>query len=75
MDKPNIKDSLKGLIKTTPETPIQEIKPVKGKEREGFHINAWIPEEYEKPIKRYCVEHDITIREFIIQAVDKKLNP
>lgn len=73
MDKPNIKDQLKGLIKIVPDTPIQEIK--KTTSREGFHINAWIPEEYEKPIKRYCVEHDITIREFIIEAVDKKLNP
>lgn len=84
MDKPNVKDQLKGLIKTAPPTPVQEVKPVTPKKQKSnkkrlvkdddeFHINARIPMSYERIIKRYCLDHDINIRTFLIEAIDAKL--
>lgn len=68
------KKALSNLVTKAVTAPVQEIKPVKGKsERVGFHLNCWLPEEFEKPIKRYCVEYDITIREFMIQIINEKL--
>lgn len=68
------KNKLKGLIKTNPATPIQEVKPVKAEKEPEFHINARIPINYEDRIKRYCLDHKLTIRQFVLNAIDKELN-
>jgi hypothetical protein len=73
----NYKDKLGGLankLKTTPpQPPIQKVRPVKppapDKSNE-VQFNNWIPKTLLKRLKTFCIEHERSLKEFNIQALE-----
>jgi len=63
----NLADKLKNEI---PNTPIQQVQPIKEQE---VQFNNWIPKSLLKQIKAYGVEHEISLKEINIQALKKFL--
>lgn len=69
--------SLANKFKTDPpETPIQEVKPVKliaGGQAIEARFNNWIPLELKKRIKVYCARNDISQKDMSIAALEEYL--
>jgi hypothetical protein len=65
------------LKKDPPKTPIQEVHPVKSvedpKEAEA-QLNVWIPKSLLKKMKGYGIEHDLSLKDINIQALQSFLN-
>lgn len=70
----NLADKLK---KAPPKTPIQEVHPVKidaeVKEPEA-QLNVWIPKGLLKKMKGYGLEHDLSLKDLSILALEFFLN-
>lgn len=70
----NLADKLK---KEEPKTPIQEVSPVKSKvpakEPEG-QLNVWIPRNLLKKMKSHGVEHELSLKDITILALEKYLS-
>lgn len=61
----------------TPQTPIQQVQPVKalvtpGDEEEA-RFNNWIPKALKRKVKAYGAENDISQKDITIQALYKFL--
>ena len=65
------------LKKDPPKTPIQEVHPVKDveepKEAEA-QLNVWIPKSLLKKMKSYGIEHDLSLKDINILALQSFLN-
>ncbi len=65
------------LKKDPPNTPIQEVHPVKiveeTKESEA-QLNVWIPKSLLKKMKGYGLEHDLSLKDINILALQSFLN-
>ena len=48
-------------------------RPRKENPVETKNLNARIPKDLAKKLKMYCVQHDITIADFLIEAIKEKL--
>lgn len=59
----NLADKLK---KEIPNTPIQQVLPIKEPE---VQFNNWIPKSLLKKVKAYGVEHDMSLKEINIEAL------
>lgn len=61
----------------TPQTPIQQVQPVKEltvpAQEEEARFNNWIPKGLKRKIKAYGVQNDISQKEITIQALQKFL--
>ncbi|RCH54672.1 hypothetical protein DJ568_12700 [Mucilaginibacter hurinus] len=61
------------LKKEPPKTPIQEVHPVKAttelKEPEA-QLNVWIPKGLLKKMKGYGLEHDLSLKDLSILALE-----
>ncbi len=73
----NYKDKLGGLAdklkKERPKTPIQEVQPVKTEtvtKMAEVQFNNWIPKALLKRIKAFGVEHDRSLKEINIEALE-----
>ena len=61
----------------TPQTPIQQVQPVRsatvpvGEEEARF--NNWIPKDLKRKIKAYGAQNDISQKDITIQALQKFL--
>jgi len=64
------------LKKDSPKTPIQEVHPVKEieepKEAEA-QLNVWIPKSLLKKMKGYGIEHDLSLKDINILALQSFL--
>ncbi|GAB2971951.1 hypothetical protein GCM10027049_01970 [Mucilaginibacter puniceus] len=64
------------LKKDPPKTPIQEVHPVKSveeaKETEA-QLNVWIPKSLLKKMKGYGLDHDLSLKEINILALQSFL--
>ena len=77
----NYKDKLGGLankLKTSPpQAPIQKVQPIKppapDKSTE-VQFNNWIPKTLLKRLKTFCIEHEQSVKEFNIEALELLLN-
>ncbi|EHQ24318.1 hypothetical protein [Mucilaginibacter paludis] len=69
----NLADKLKK--ETTPQTPIQQVQPVKTEpvKEEEMQFNNWIPKILLKQVKAYGVEHEMTLKEINIRALKEFL--
>lgn len=74
--KPDVRNVLTGLINNASETPMQRVAPIKGgqAEEDTFHINAKIPQSYERRIKQFCLDKNMTIKQFLITSIDNMLD-
>lgn len=66
--------SLADKLKSDPlKTPIQEVAPVKQKSttKEEGQLNVWIPKALLKQMKTYGIEHDLSLKDITIQALEK----
>lgn len=65
------------LKKDPPKTPIQEVHPVKPveelKEAEA-QLNVWIPKSLLKKMKGYGIDHDLSLKDINILALQSFLN-
>ena len=65
------------LKKEPPNTPIQEVHPIKiveeTKESEA-QLNVWIPKSLLKKMKGYGLDHDLSLKDINIQALQSFLN-
>lgn len=70
------KDNLAGFanrLKVNNTTnPIQQVKPIITKEEE-VQLNVELPKSLLKEIKKACLERELKIKEFVIQALEKQL--
>jgi hypothetical protein len=73
----NYKDKLGGLadkLKTTPvQSPIQKVQPIKAPAPDRateVQFNNWIPKTLLKRLKTYCIEHEQSVKEFNIEALE-----
>lgn len=73
----NYKDKLGGLAnklkQERPQIPIQEVQPVKVEmalKTVEVQFNNWIPKALLKRLKAFGVEHDISLKEINIQALE-----
>jgi hypothetical protein len=61
----------------TPQTPIQQVQPVKptplSQDQEDARFNNWIPKALKRKIKAYGVQHDLSQKEITIRALEKFL--
>ena len=61
------------IKKETPQTPIQQVLPVKSMpvsaDLAEVRFNNWIPRDLKKKIKAYGVEHDISQKDITIRAL------
>ena len=61
----------------TPQTPIQQVLPVKeltgSAQEEDARFNNWIPKGLKRQIKAYGAQHDISQKDITIQALQKFL--
>ena len=61
----------------TPQTPIQQVLPVKeltvSAQEEEARFNNWIPKGLKRQIKAYGAQHDISQKDITIQALQKFL--
>lgn len=61
----------------TPQTPIQQVLPVKEltvpAQEEEARFNNWIPKGLKRKIKAYGAQHDISQKDITIQALQKFL--
>ena len=61
----------------TPQTPIQQVQPVKeltvSAQEEEARFNNWIPKGLKRQIKAYGAQHDISQKDITIQALQKFL--
>ena len=61
----------------TPQTPIQQVLPVKEltapAQEEEARFNNWIPKGLKRQIKAYGAQHDISQKDITIQALQKFL--
>lgn len=82
MAKEDQKKKLAGfadLLKTTPQAPIQEVRPVKEvvvealKEKEK-QLNVTIPESLNKRLKVYAATNEINVKEIVALAIESYLN-
>jgi len=75
--KSKLGDLADKLRKEVPETPLQEVRPVRfagaGKEKE-VQLNTWIPKGLLKRIKSYGVEHDLSVKDINIMALTSFLD-
>jgi hypothetical protein len=66
----NLADKIKN---ETPQTPIQQVLPVKAAaptaEDEEARFNNWIPKGLKRQIKAYGVQHDISQKDITIAAL------
>lgn len=77
----NYQDKLGGLankLKTAPtKPPIQKVQPIKppapDKSTE-VQFNNWIPKTLLKQLKTFCIEHEQSLKELNIQALENYLN-
>lgn len=56
--------------------PIQEVRPRVTKKtcnEEETQLNVWIPISLLKSLKKYSIEKDTTVKEFVIDAIKKQL--
>jgi NRPS condensation-like uncharacterized protein len=57
----------------TPQTPIQQVLPVKmltaSVDEEEARFNNWIPKALKRKIKAYGAQHDISQKDITIQAL------
>ncbi len=71
-DYKNKLGALAGKLKQErPQTPIQQVQPVKPsvpKEKE-VQFNNWLPKSLIKQVKRFAVEHERTIKDVLIDAL------
>ena len=70
--------NLASKIKTeTPQTPIQQVQPVKARamsaDEEVARFNNWIPKGLKRKIKAYGAQNDISQKDITIQALQKFL--
>jgi len=66
----NLADKLK---QERPKTPIQEVKPIKASAAEKVvevQFNNWIPKALLKRLKAYGLEHDLSLKDINIQALE-----
>jgi hypothetical protein len=77
----NYKDKLGGLadkLKTAPlQPPIQKVQPVKAPAPDKtteVQFNNWIPKTLAKRLKTFCIEHEQSIKEFNIEALELLLS-
>ncbi len=66
----NLADKLKN---EQPKTPIQEVHPVKvivAVKGAEVQLNTWIPKALLKRIKAYGLEHDLSLKDINIQALE-----
>jgi hypothetical protein len=73
----NYKDKLGGLankLKTTPpQPPMQKVQPVKAPapdKASEVQFNNWIPKALLKQLKTFCIEHEQSVKEFNIEALE-----
>jgi len=71
--------NLADKIKTeTPQTPIQQVQPVKAlkasAEEDEARFNNWIPKSLKRKIKAYGAQNDISQKDITIQALRQFLN-
>ncbi len=61
------------IRKESPQTPIQQVLPVKAlplsADQVEVRFNNWIPKELKKKIKAYGVQHDLSQKAITIQAL------
>lgn len=61
----------------TPQTPIQQVQPVKdltvSAEEEEARFNNWIPKGLKRKIKAYGAQNDVSQKDITIQALQKFL--
>jgi len=68
--------SLADRIKNeTPQTPIQQVQPVKPimVEDEEARFNNWIPRDLKRKVKAYGAQNDISQKDITIQALREYL--
>ncbi|WDF81153.1 hypothetical protein PQ469_14170 [Mucilaginibacter sp. KACC 22773] len=77
----NYKNKLGGLAvklkQEKPRTPIQEVQPVKtiaNVKVAEVQFNNWIPKSLLKRIKTYGVEHDLSLKDINIRALELYLS-
>lgn len=64
------------LKQDPPKTPIQEVHPVKdvGEPKEAeAQLNVWIPKSLLKTMKGYGIEHDLSLKDINILALQSFL--
>ena len=61
-------------IPNAKETIIKEATKKKKPDAETKMLNTRVPKDLIKKVKMYCVEHEITMQEFITQTLEEKLN-
>ena len=64
----NVKEQLQGLISQAPATPVQKVNPIKTDR--AYHLNCWLDGEQEKELKQYALDHDLSIKETVLRALD-----
>ncbi|MBL4674604.1 MAG: hypothetical protein JKY70_00095 [Mucilaginibacter sp.] len=69
----NLADKLK---KEPPKTPVQEVIPVREKSGKLHEVqfNNWIPKNLLKRLKAFGLEHDISLKDINIKALEQFLN-
>ena len=48
-------------------------RPKSDKSIEMKNLNARVPKDLAKKLKMYCVQHEITVQNFLIDAIQDKL--
>ena len=72
MANKNFKAGLDMLIQSTKDSEINKESDVK-KEIER-KVTVMIPENLKRKIKRYCVDNDITMKEFFMRGAERLLD-
>ncbi|HEY4195341.1 MAG TPA: hypothetical protein VGM63_07385 [Mucilaginibacter sp.] len=77
----NYKDKLGGLAdklkQERPKTPIQEVQPIQPEaliKVKEVQFNNWIPKPLLKQVKAYGLEHELSLKDINIQALQLYLN-
>jgi len=77
----NYQDKLGGLankLKTTPpQPPMQKVQPIKAPAPDRateVQFNNWIPKTLLKRLKTFCIEHEQSVKEFNIEALELLLS-
>lgn len=77
----NYKDKLGGLAdklkQERPKTPIQEVQPVRVEtpiKIAEVQFNNWIPKMLLKRLKAYGIEHDLSLKDINVEALEFYLN-
>lgn len=53
---------------------IQEVRPMKEKtslKEDETQLNVWIPKSLMKQLKKYSIDHDLTIKDSVVQSIIK----